>query len=46
VPSPTATAPNSGMAHESDPRAGLKPVVREWFKMLHEDGRAAWLARD
>jgi len=34
------------MTHESDPRAGLKLVAREWFKMVHEDGRADWLARD
>src|SRR4051812_4832469 len=40
-----AAALNSPMALQSDPRAALRAVISEWFKAVHEDGRAAWFAR-
>jgi TetR/AcrR family transcriptional regulator, regulator of cefoperazone and chloramphenicol sensitivity len=40
-----AAALNSSMALQSDPRAGLRAVICDWFKTVHEDGRAAWFAR-
>jgi len=40
-----AAALNSSMAHQSDPRAALRAVICDWFKTVHEDGRAAWFAQ-
>ena len=40
-----AAALNSSMAHPSDPRAALRALICEWFKLINEDGRAAWFAR-